>query len=185
MAELHAAAVGGQRARISKMTTPDSLGAARYFQLHESIKSAVQAARYTDALRFVKASIPLIPVLVRDTKRRFGTFDILESEAVLTGGKLMAALGDVAGLQDMHRVLSSMPETREWADHTALRIADVELSNQLLALVSTEPGTIQSSLKSRFSSIEPERMRELCAWLNRVGRLRREEKGNSYALYRP
>ena len=78
-----------------------------------------------------------------------------------------------------------MSETRDWADYTALRIADVELSNQILALISSEPGTVQSSLKSQFTSIEPERLRELCSWLNRVGRIRREKKGSSYALYKP
>ena len=65
----------------------------RYFQLHERIEEAMRCSDYSDAAQCAIESVRLIPDLVRDTKKEYGTFDIVESVAVQAGGKILAALG--------------------------------------------------------------------------------------------
>jgi hypothetical protein len=103
--------------------------------------------------------------------------------AVHKGGMLLAALGDVAGLAELLQVLDAMSETTEWASYIRERLQDATLADQVLEIVKATPGTLQAGLGKTVEGVDKERLRALCYWLERVGRLRREKQGRSYSLY--
>jgi hypothetical protein len=165
------------------MLSSDKSRVDRYFQLHDSIEESMRRGDYQGIARLAVESIPLFPALVRETKKEYGTFDIVESVAIQIGGRVLMALGRKAELTEMHTVLSSMPETQQWAEEVALIIEDASLADRILLQVEASPGTVQARLKEVLELPDRERLSNICYWLAKVGRLKREKKGNSYALF--
>ena len=164
------------------MPFPDKSKVSRYYRLHDRIETAMRRSDYSTVAQCAVESVPLVPDLVGETKKEHGTFDITESVAVHAGGRVLAALGHKADLAEMHRVLSSMPETQEWAKQVSLLIEDASLVNRVLTHVRSCPGTVQAGLKDVLGNPDARRLSNVCYWLTKVGRLKRERRGNSYAL---
>lgn len=164
------------------MTPSEDEAVQRYFELHDIIKEAVRTDDYRHAVTLAKEAVSLIPHLVRNTKRQFGQFDIVESVAVENGGRLLAALGDAGGLRTMHETLTAVPETHQWASAIKGFIHDAEVGDQILEMVRRQPGVLQTTLRSSLPGVDSARVTELCYWLARVGRLKRTKRGRSYAL---
>jgi len=162
--------------------TCDNEAVQRYFTLHDEIGEATRVGDVRRVLDLAKEAAPLIPCLVRETKREFGVFDIQNSRAVELGGRLLAAMGDVAALREMERILSSLPDTRSWADLIRAYLDDTIAGETILRRVRADPGILQTKLRDSMAA-DPAHVSELCYWLARVGRLRRIREGRSYALF--
>ena len=71
-----------------------------------------------------------------------------------------------------------------WASAIEQYIEDAEIGERILSRARENPGILQTVIRDSLPPIPPEHVTELCYWLGRVGRLRREKKGGrSYALF--
>lgn len=159
----------------------------RYFELSGEIEMGKRDRDYARAIRAARATYPILPAVVRQWKREYGRFDINTSHAVHTAPKLMAVMEDRDGIRELRTVLESMKELRDWLPSAEEAEADVEVVPQIVALVQSEPGILQSSLKSRLAggadADAGSAASNLAAWLEKAGRIQRVKKGSSYQLY--
>jgi len=155
----------------------------KYFALHARLEAAVTTANYPEAARCASASIPLFQALVDETTHDYGRFDIKHSVAVESGGRVLAALGDHATLEQMLRVLQCIPDLSAWSATAAGLLEDSQLGERILNIVADSPGIIQIDLKSRLDINDGRRIATICLWLNKVGRLQRHKHTGSYALF--
>jgi len=166
------------------MSESSSLGGKvdRYFDLHARIEDAIRSDDYRTVASCVKNSIPLFQALVEETKRDYGRFDIQRSVAVDKGGRVLAAMGDIVGLKEMHRRLERIPELQDWRIFVEGLLEDVEIGEKIIAVVKQTPGIRQFDMKGTVGTADGRRIATICLWLEKVGRLRRERQGRSFTL---
>ncbi len=161
----------------------------RYFELSAEIETGKRDGDYVRAIRAARATYSIFPAVVLQWKREYGAFDISTSHAVHTAPKLMAVMEDREGIRELGAVLESVEELRDWLPYCEEAEADVEIVPRIVALVESEPGILQSSLKSRLpgdGDAEAQigaRASNLAAWLEKAGRILRVRNGSNYKLY--
>jgi hypothetical protein len=170
---------------LSDQLTPDGIAVNRYFELSTKIDEARRDGDFHAAIAAVRESLPLLPTLVRNTKREFGRFDINRSIAVETGSTLLAVMGDRAGIHELRATLQSLPELKEWLSAAAKAEEDADLVAAIMMSITEEPGLLQSALKSRTHHDDGRRLSTLASWLEKAKLICRIRQGSSYALYLP
>jgi len=155
----------------------------KYYVLHDKIIQSMKARRFEDVLSAVQETIPLYKDLVQKTKREYGAFDIQTSIAVDKGAKVAAALGRNDILKSMESTLRQISETGKCADDVAKLIEDSTIGNRIVQLVEQHPGLVQRELKAVLLAADQSRISNICYWLEKVGRVRREKEGKSYKLF--
>ncbi|HTV39212.1 MAG TPA: hypothetical protein VMF08_01445 [Candidatus Sulfotelmatobacter sp.] len=155
----------------------------RYFKLLPLVEEAIRSDQFEAAERYFREGIRLLPDVVAETIEEYGSFDISASPVVERGAMLLALAGDRSGLENLRNSLAGVPPenplmavTNEWLKAT-------DLVEDILARVTKEPGIHQLSLRDEFASSVHEKFREVCYWLARAGRIKREHSGRSYALW--
>jgi hypothetical protein len=155
----------------------------RYFELSAEIEEGKRDRDYDRAIRAARATYAILPAAVRELKREYGAFDISTSHAVHTAPKLMAVMEQPEGIHELRAVLQSVRELRDWLPAADEAEADAEAVPPIMAAIQSEPGVLQSALKTRLPPGIGERASNLAAWLEKAGRIMRVKKGSSYQLY--
>jgi len=155
----------------------------QYFALHDRIERAIRDHDYETAVDCAKQSFPLIPALVRAEKRQYGTFVIHRSLAVEHGSKLMLAYGEREGLESAAKHLRATRATVDWAEEVEECIAQLGIVDAILRAATETPGVVQVKLRKELAVEDGREFAHVCYWMERVGRLRREKRGSSYALF--
>ena len=169
-----------QAGRLSTSAAKSSFD--RYYELHDKIETAAKAWDLNQMARFAKDTTPLFNALVLETKRQYGSFDLSTSVAVHKGGHAMAALGDISGLEEMHRALSSIPELQPWAASITERLEDATLGQKVIESLKQQPGLRQTQLKAVLGVDDGRRISNLCYWMNKAGRIQRKKVGSTYEI---
>ena len=156
----------------------------RYFVLLQEIEDAIKRGDFQRAIGAGRASLPLLGELVRDTVNTSGTarFDIQSIPAIDRVGKVALALSDRETLDAMRQEVGRYPALEAWQALVEAMSADIEGVEAIVSLVAESPGVVQLHLKGKFSP-ESTRLQDLCAWMEKVGRIRREKSGKSYKLF--
>lgn len=152
-----------------------------YFDLMHRATEARKRGDEVTALNCYKQSIPLLEGLMYDTKKELGNVGI-DVPAIETGATLMAAVGDREGLDELRVEILRVKGLQAWLEGVNSAIEDLALSNQIITLVSEKPGILQKNLYKEIPAAQ-QRLGNLCYWLERVGRIRREKSGSSNAIY--
>jgi len=158
----------------------------RYFELSGEIEAGKRDHDYARAIRAARETYQILPAVARQWKSDHGRFDINTSHAVHTAPKLMAIMEDRDAIRELRAVLESVTDLRDWLPSADEAEADVEIVTRIMALVSAEPGVLQSSLKTRLPDHDADASSgasNLAAWLEKAGRIKRVKKGSSYQLY--
>lgn len=154
----------------------------RYFELSNLIMEAKTKGDFTAAVRAARETYPLMPAVVRQMKKEYGSFDISTSHAVHTAGTLMAVIGDRQAIAELRRTLDRTPELRAWIPSAEEAAVDAGLVDKITALVNAEPGIKQKELKSRIDH-DGRRLGILASWLEKGKRLQRVNNGSTFLLY--
>jgi len=155
----------------------------RYFELSAEIENAKSSRNYAAVGRAARQTYALLPRVVQQWKREYGSFDIGTSHAVHTAPTLMAVLGDADGIRELRSTLDGIVELRHWLPAADQADEDILVVRHIMAAIHQRPGIIQSSLKRVLASDEGARISQLASWLEKAGRIRRVKKGSSYQLY--
>lgn len=106
----------------------------------------------------------------------------LRSEAFSFAGPVAAALAQRDLLDSMRDAMKHGGASAETVAEMEGFLADEETARKVLAFVTGDPGTIQKDLYMKLGE-EKSDVSASCYNLALVGLLRREKRGNSYALY--
>src|SRR5687767_5541121 len=85
-----------------------------YFPTMARMQAAIAARRYQEASQLARQNLRQVPSFVSATKREFGSFDIRSIPALEVGGTMLALAGDGDGLEEMKRIVESVPDLRDW-----------------------------------------------------------------------
>lgn len=157
----------------------------RYFELGTIIERARADGDFLRAIRAARDTYPLMPAVVRQMKKEYGSFDVRTSHAVHTASTLMAVMGDRKGIQELREALSTTRELRDWLPAVDDAEADAVSVERILAAVAARPGLSQSELKNCVGSDDGRRLSTLAAWLEKGKRLQRVKQRSTYLLYPP
>lgn len=155
----------------------------RYFELSVEIERGRADRDYARAIRAARATYPILPAFVRQSKREYGSFAIVTSHAVHSAPKLMAVMEDREGIRELRAVLESVEDLAHWLPEAEEAEVDIATVTGIMAAIRAEPGMLQSSLKSQLPAENGARASNLAAWLEKADRIHRVKKGSSYQLY--
>ena len=177
-------AVGFRGARRSGVDGGAEVDVAQeYYGLLEALdRVARSGGDDRERIELCKRSLPLLPDFVASTKRRFGKFDIKSIPALEVGCELLPAVGDVEALRLASQMVEACPELEPWKSRVDQALADAALAERILDHLRQKPGTMQTRVHTVVDATQ-ERTRSICYWMTRLGRIRREKSGRSYALF--
>lgn len=155
----------------------------RYFELGIIIERAKADGDFPCAVRAARDTYPLMPAVVRQMKKEYGSFDLRTSHAVHTASTLMAVMGDREGIQELRSALTAMRELRDWLPAAEDAEADAVSVDVIVAAVAAKPGLRQSELKKCAGVKDGRRLSTLATWLEKGKRLQRVKEGSTYLLY--
>jgi len=155
----------------------------RYFELSSIIEQAKADGNFRGAIRAARDTYPVLPAVVRQMKKEYGSFDLRRSHAVHTASTLMAVMGDREGIRELRNALTATRELRDWLPAAEDAEADAASVDQIVAAVAAKPGLAQSELKNCINAKDGRRIGILAASLEKGKRLQRVKKGSTYFLY--
>lgn len=147
------------------------------------MQEAVSKHDYVNAARLARENLREIPTFVRSTRQSFGDFNISSVPALEVGGTMLALIGDDEGLAEMRRVVTSNQDLEPWADKIEQHEKDRKLFVAILEAVQQNPGCRQSDVKSLVGAEDGRRVATLIGWLEKSGRIRREKRDKTYAIW--
>ena len=153
-----------------------------YFELSALIERGKADGNFASAVRAARQTYPLMPAVVREMKKQYGSFDVSTSHAVHTATTLMAVIGDREGIRELRETLLATPELNNWLSVAENADVDASLVEAIVAAVGRQPGLKQRDLK-RCIRGEGQRLGTLVAWLEKGRRLQRVSQGSTYLLY--
>jgi hypothetical protein len=156
----------------------------RYFKLLEQIQAALSHYQYGRALQLSYESLPLVPGLIAESRRDYGSFDIGSIPCIEVAARFSSAQGDVVRLQDLRAWASSLPDLEPWLATIDKRIEAARAQPRVLVLIDVEPGHLQNKLPKALG-VSGRLTGRLVVDMEHLGLLKRVASGKSYALYLP
>ena len=153
-----------------------------YFRLSSAIETAKRDGDLAGAIRAARQTYTILPRVVREWVREYGTFDISTSHAVDTAAPLMAVVGDRDALRELRGTLDRIPEMRDWMPVVDQADRDAESIVAVLTAVERNPGLLQNRLKEHVAAEDARRLSALVRRLEKGSRLRRVRTGKTYRL---
>ena len=95
--------------------TPPDLD--KYYYYLNMITENVRNGYNYMVLMYCDKSLPLIPLLIEETKKNFGEFDITTIPAIELGAKLWSYQGNEAKIKELERLIGAHPELTPWNIH--------------------------------------------------------------------
>jgi len=155
----------------------------KYYKLHTIIEENYKLEKFHKIIKALEETIPLYKELVESEKREFGDFSTNYSVALEKGGLIAFAIGEIDLLKKIESELRSIPETQNWADRAKEFIENCEIGNQIINVVSENPGISQLEIKQKIELKDQSEISFIIYWLAKVNRLTRNKYGRSYKLY--
>jgi hypothetical protein len=129
--------------------------------------------------------VQFIPGWVSEIIQSYGRFDIGSIPAIEKGGRILALIGDDAGLTEMQTIIVKLPELESWQEQVAQHIKDSVTFKKILDAVTVSPGCLQKDLKTLIEEPNGARLPSLASYLEKVGRIVRIKSGKTYKLVLP
>jgi hypothetical protein len=145
-------------------------------------QAAIAAREYQQASQLARQNLSQVPSFVSSTKRQFGSFDIRSIPALEVGGTMLALADDGDGLEEMKRIVESLPDLQDWKERIAQHFDDLRLFRDVVAAVRLHPNCLQTSVKGLVGATDGKRVATIIGWLEKAGRIRRTKQGSTYTL---
>jgi hypothetical protein len=156
-----------------------------YFTAMGQLQEAVSSREYLRAASVARRHLRQVPGFVRTWKREYGSFPVASIPVLEVGGTMLALAGDDEGLAEMRSLVASQPELEPWRSEVEQHIEDRRLFAAMIAAIEKNPGRLQPEIKTLIDADDGRRVATLISWLEKAGRLVREKKGKTYALWLP
>ncbi len=153
-----------------------------YFDTLLRMQDAISHQDYNGAALLVRKNIASIPRWVAETRRQHGAFDIPSIPSFQQGGKVLALVGDDAGLSKMQKIVDSIPELRPWAENIQQHKYDLQLFKAIQGAIASHPNCLQTDVKNLIGEPDGRRVANLISYLEKDGRITRTRDGRTHRL---
>ena len=89
----------------------------KYYYYLNMITENVRNGYDEMVLRYCDMSLPLVPVLIEETKKSSGEFDVITIPAIELGAKLWSLDGNEEKIKELEHLVGSYPELTPWKIH--------------------------------------------------------------------
>ena len=89
----------------------------RYYYYLNMITENVRNGYNYMVLKYCDLSLPLIPLLIEDSKKNEGEFDITTLPAIELGARLWSIQGNGEKIKEIEDLINSYPELHPWQIH--------------------------------------------------------------------
>jgi hypothetical protein len=149
------------------------------------MQEAISKREFDRAARLARENLRQIPNWVKETRREYGRFDIQSIPAIQQGGTILALNCDDDALAEMQRLVASMPDLEPWAAQVTQHAEDRRLFPAILDAIQTNPGCLQTDIKTFVALQDGHRIANLISYLEKAGKIIRIKEGRSYKLLIP
>lgn len=154
-----------------------------YYKLLGLLQESLAKRDFQNAAEIALRSLDLIPSLVRESKREYGSFDLSSIPALERGGTALALQGDLDGLQRMLQAVQSSQELREWKPVLEGHIEDLTTFTSILEAIEENPGCRQQEVKKLINVGDGRRVASLISWLEKAGKISCRKRGKEKLLF--
>ena len=155
----------------------------RYFSLIGQIETAKKNRDFHRMLQMCKESIPLLPAVIRSTKRQSGSFDICSIPAISQACIFWGVFGLTDEIKTARTFCGQLKELAEWDYEFEQALKRVALVSRITEYVKMNSGCVQKNLKVILQEEDGAFVSNTLHYMEAAGLLRREKNGNSYALF--
>jgi hypothetical protein len=156
--------------------------ASRYYALLESLLDWQAKHQYARMLDYCAQSLPLLPALVADCRRQYGSFDLSSIPAIEIGCRYWAALGDTESLDAVSTAVQGVPAIKSgWSDVVKSAYSDAALARRITDYVRDHPGALQNRMGKALEASGRDTSRVI-GTLTNLGILVRTAAGKTYEL---
>lgn len=146
---------------------------------------ALLARNYQAAARHVRECLATLP---RRFRERIRTHPLLPTTRLIEleqGGTAMALVGDKDGLDQMRRVVESVPGLERWIPKVARHQIGCRIVPKIEELIRARPVCLQSDMKRLLGAPDGHLVNHLIQYLEKDGRLVRVRSGPTWRLFPP
>lgn len=172
--------VARQTPQLGKCRASDS-----YFATMSQMQAAVSRRDFESAARAVRENLRLIPEWVKETRRDYGSFDILSIPALEQGGTVLALVGDDGGLTEMRQIVVGATDLKPWIDELERHQQDCRYFRAIVEAISAHPNCLQTDMKRLIGVDDGHRVSTLISYLEKAGTILRIKTGRTYQLALP
>ena len=153
-----------------------------YFESMSEMQAAISRRDYEAAARLVRENLSYIPEWVAEHRRQYGSFDISSIPSLDQGGKVLALVGDDAGISEMVRIVGSIPDLESWLTKVDQYRNDLSLFEKITSAVEANPHCLQTDVKNLVGESDGRRVANLVSYLEKSGTIVRIRDGRTYRL---
>ncbi len=153
-----------------------------YFDTMLQMQADISKGDFESAAQSVKANLEHVHGWVKATREEYGAFDIPSIPALQQGGRILAVVGDMAGLDRMQEVVDSCSELEPWSAQVGEHKRDLLLVKAILDTVQEHPRCLQTEVKGLLGESDGRRIATLLHYLERHEKIVRLKKGRTYEL---
>lgn len=185
----HAKSESGSPAEISRGSAaagpPQSPATNPDLQALVRLDRALLERDYAAAARQVRECLATLP---RRFRERIGIHPLLPTTRLIEleqGGTAMALVGDEDGLNEMRRVVESVPGLERWIPKVAKHQLACDIVPKIEELIRSHPICMQRDMKHLLGVADGHLVNHLLQYLEKDGRLVRVRSGRTWRLLPP
>jgi len=152
-----------------------------YFTTMTEMQEAISSKQYDRAQRLIRENMRQVPDFVRECVAEYGDLDV-SIPVIHRGGTVLALMGDDEGLQELSKLVESVPELHRLQEEVAQHRKDRDLFAAILLAVEQNPQCLQTEVKHLIGSDDGRHVATLISWLEKAGKIVRKKSGRTYAI---
>ena len=155
----------------------------KYFELLGDIQELKKEENFKKMLKYCQRSLQLLEPLIVDTISQYGGFDIKSIPAIEIGVSFWTIIEDTDKLLNVKEIVDYFPELNPWKEIVKEAFIEKDTVSEISKYIKNNKGFEQKNLKKVLSNSDGRMISRVCYYMELMGRLKREKKGNTYSLF--
>jgi len=148
-----------------------------YYELLAKIKEAKKEYDLDKLFVFSQMSLGLLDALIKNTKKEYGCFDIVEIPALDEGFFIAVVRGLKGQIHNFKDVVSYYKELEQWK----IAFEKIERLSEVVEYIKTHSACLYKNLKQKFD-IKPSLIGRCLIYMESCGLIRKEKEGRSFKI---
>lgn len=153
-----------------------------YYEFMRAMQEAEKKRDFRKMFYYVEKTILVLHKFVENTKRAYGSFDIVSIPVIEIACRYWAVLGERDKLQKLKKVLEEKKELGNWTQSIHVALHDADLADRIQTYLKEKPGALQNQI-GKALNVSGRDTARIIGTLDKLGKVRREQVGKTYKLY--